>query len=298
MYRKIRVLLSLTVIVTGTILLGDQWRLYQGVPKSYVWDEVENFLKIQASPNDLIVFEPGWVSGYAQDVGRLRSYSAVTSREIFKGEFPPSPKLWVISILKSPRLASHLSKNGFIPEISDTLYSVHLTSYRIPSKEAVYDFSEHLQEAQVSIDYGDDNVQKAELENGAWIFRDDLTEWNQVSVRAESFRNQTRRCIWFHPIEAGLKRISFPNIPMSKRLRIFGGIVDSGLRTPPGTPVFLSVEVGDNKVGTIEFNDTDVSFNHAIDLDNPASANQQVSFEVQTKEQGMRHFCFSAWSES
>ena len=298
MFRKIRVALLGGIIAVSAFLLADQWRLYQNVPKNYVWNEVENFLKERAGTGDLVLFEPEWLAGYAQDFGGFKSYSVVTRQEAFKKQLPPSPKLWLISILKESKLARLLSQNGFVPENSETVYSVHLTGLHIPAEGVLYDFVERLPEAQVTINYGEEKIEKADWMNRAWVFKSDPIVWNQVSIQSQSFRGQDRRCIWFHPLEAGVKTLSFSNVPLGKKIQLFGGLVDSALLTPPGFPVFFFVKVGDQRIKTIEFKDTDTSFQHSLDLGPFQTSRQSVTFEVQTAGQARRHFCFAAWSES
>lgn len=298
--KKIRFFLFIIITILGVVLLARQWGTYQNIPEGYEWNAADAFLAERMASDDLLLFEPAWLAGYAKDYGRLKLFSVVTAREIFEKRYPPSSRLWLISMFENPSIAAKLRGAGFEEAESHSVYTVRLKLFQIPQEGVAYHFTERLADAVVSIDYGDGNIQLAEWKNGAWVFNDDPAEWNQISLRSQTFRSQTRRrCIWFHPIESGLKRISYSEVPKGGKLHIFGGIVDSGVRTPPGEPVFLSIESGGISLKTLEFSDTDNSFYHTVDLSQfPAAMGGGVNFTVGTKEQNARHFCFSAWLES
>lgn len=298
MPHKLRVILGLAILGMGFFFLLQKWGLYQRVPKNYVWNAVDGFMKEHADVDDLILYEPSWLAGFAQDHGRLKIYSVVTEQEIFKKTYPPASQLWLISIFPKSSLAQRIQKGGFVIEETHPIYSVSLTRYSIPSRNVAFHFTDRLAEARVFIDYGDEKVIEAQKQGDSWVFSDNPIDWNQVSVRSESFRSLTHRCIWFHPLESGIKTISFSDVPLGRKLRIFGGMVDSALLTPPGPSVFLSVKIGEERIQMIEFKDTDISFSHSLAVEPFQEMRKPVSFEIQTENQTRRHFCFSAWSEA
>ena len=298
MPRKLFVLLSSAFFIGAAVLLAMKWRLYHQAPKNYEWNAVDAYLKREAGYDDLLLFEPSWLAGYAQDFGRLRPYSAVTRGEIFKNTYPPSSALWLVSMFKSSPLASRLKKSGFEEEVLQAMDPVFLTRYRIPSRNVLYDFSAHLSEAEVFVDHGDGDVRRAERQNGAWVFAGNPEDWNQVSVGTQPFRNQVRRCIWLHPVEDGVKTIRFAPVLIGKQIEYFAGIVDSGMSTPPGSPVYLSVELDGKPAGNFQFQDTDTDFYRVLDTASSSGAERIVTFQVQTANQARRHFCFSAWAVS
>lgn len=301
MWLKLRFLLFILFVSVTAGFLLRKWDTYRNIPKNYEWNAVDSFLKGQAASDDLLFFEPPWLAGYAQDHGRLRPYSVVTPREIFKKTFPPSSRLWLISMLQNPSVAARLKSASFVEEGFHEIDSVRLRLYQIPSRDVFYDFTHRLSEAQALVDYGDGNVQKGEWKNGAWVFNDNPVDWNQISLRSVPFRGQIRRCIWFHPLEGGVKTLSFSAVPLGSKIRILGGIVDSGLSTPPGDPVFLFIRIGGKRIEALQFKDTDSSFEYEINLTGlPAEERNsaKIVFELQTAHQTRRHFCFSAWSET
>ena len=295
---KIRFTVFLIVMLAGSLVLTRQWGLYHSVPKNFEWNAIEDSLRTRGSVQDLLLFEPGWLAGYAQDHSRFSPYSVVTARDIKKDWIPPAPRIWLLSVIPHSPSDRFLKRLGFSAGQTQVLYAVQVTPYERPAKGALFNFSDHVNEANVFINYGEEKIQKARWENSAWVFEGNPMDWNQVGVRAEPFRNQIRRCIWLHPLEAGFKTISFSNVPMGKAIRLVGGITDSGLKTPPGASVILHVRVGGERIETLEFKDTDRSFEHKIPAQKFSGTNRQVDFEVQTSDQGQRHFCFSAWSES
>lgn len=298
MVRNPRLVLFIVISFGITLWITQQWVVYHRAPLNYEWNAVDEFLKTRTSQDDLLLFEPNWLAGFAQDHGRLKIYSVVAEQEIFKKIYPPASQLWLVSIFPKSSLSERMQKGGFVLEETHPIYSVSLTRYSLPSRNIAFHFTDRLAQARVFIDYGDEKVMEAQRQGDAWVFSDNPIDWNQVSVRTEAFRRRLRRCIWLHPLETGVKTISFPNVPLGSKLHIFGGLVDSALLTPPGPSVFLFVKRGEEPIGTIEFKDTAFSFFHSFDLESPTQTDQPVTFEVRTANQAQRHFCFAAWSEA
>lgn len=296
MVRNLRLILFIGIGLLGAAWIARQWTLYRRIPLNYEWNAAGEFLKTQASHDDLLLFEPNWLAGFAQDHGRLKIYSVVTEQEIFKKTYPPASELWLVSIFPKSSVAQRAQKAGFVVEETHPIYSIFLTRCSIPARNLTFSFTDHLAQARVFIDYGDENVMEAQRQGDAWVFSDNPIDWNQVSVRTEAFRRRLRRCIWLHPLEGGIKTIEYSGVPVGKRMELFGGIVDSGLRTPPGAPVNLRMGVEGSQVGNFEFHDTDFSFWRLIDTSSVSGENRRVSFQILTSEEAGRHFCFSAWS--
>lgn len=297
MLRRIRVILSIALTVGMALFIYRHWKLFQRIPKNYEWNTVETFLKTHAANEDLLLFEPSWLVGYAQVHSRMTHYSVATQGEIFKGGYPPTSRLWLISVFKDSHLRDRLRKAGFFEEKSSSFYSLALTPYQASSKNIAYDFVQNLSKAKAFLDYGDNSIKVAEWKNGAWVFSGFPDWWHHVSIRQEGFRRQgARRCLWLHPLEEAVKNLSYDGVLMGKRMELFGGIVDSGVRTPPGGPVYLFVHIDGKKVASLEFRDTDTQFHRVIDTSSFSKSTHQVGFQVTTPSQSYRHFCFSAWS--
>lgn len=289
-------ILFIAVGLGGSLWIARQWAVYRRVPVNYEWNAVDLFLQGRASDDDLLIFDPDWLAGFAQDERRLHRYSVVTPQEIFQKIYPPASQLWLVSIFPRGPLAQRIQKAGLRLEESHSVHSVCLARYSLPSRNVAFHFTGHLAEARVFIGEGDGKVTEARKEGGAWTFIGNPADWNQVSVRIEPFRRRLRRCIWFHPLEEGVKTIEYSGVPVGKRMELFGGIVDDGIRTPPGAPVYLSVEVDGKPAGSLAFQDTDRNFYHLLDTASLSGEGRRVRFQVQTPDQGGRHFCFSASS--
>lgn len=294
---KIQVISALIFLAFAAWILGQQWEAYQKAPKNFQWNAVDNFLKENAGEDDLLLFEPAWLAGFALDHERLTRYSVVNREEVFKGIFPPSSRLWVISFHLPPNLTRRFQQAGVLLEKTHSIDSLSLAEYRLPAK-GVYDFTAHLGQADAFIDYGDGKITKGEWKTESWVFPDEPVEWNQIELEVQPFRRRFHRCIWFHPLENGVKTLSFSNVPPAQSLQVFGGIVDSGLQVPPGEPVYLFIKIDGIDAAALKFEDTDNVFQKHI---SPPAFDQRfhkVQFEIRTSRQGYRHFCFSAWSQN
>lgn len=296
MTRNLRWVLFVGIGLLGSTWISRQWAVYRQVPKNYEWNAVDKFLKTRAGHDDLLLFEPEWLAGFAQDHGRFGEYSVVTKQEIFKKAYPPASKLWLISIFSRSSLAQRIQKGGFVVEKTHPIYSISLTRYSIPSRNVTFHFTDQLAQTRVFIDYGDGKIVEARRRGEAWSFSESPIDWNQVAVHVEPFRRRFERCIWFHPLDNGIKTIEYREVSLGNRIELFAGIVDTGLQTPPGAPVALKIRVEGRDVGNFEFQDTDVAFGHSIDTSSVSGESRRVSFQVQTPQQSGRHFCFSAWS--
>lgn len=296
MRHKLQVILGLILMGFVAWTLGRQWEAYQKAPKNYQWNAIDHFLKEHASEDDLLLFEPAWLAGFALDYGRLDRYSIVSHKEVLKGTFPPSSRLWVISFQSQEGLTRRFQQAGISLEESHSIHSLFLSQYQLPAK-GTYDFAAHLSEADAFIDYGDGKITKGEWKTRSWVFPDEPVEWNQIKLGTQPFRRRIRRCIWFHPLENCVKTLSFPDTSLGRTLEIFGGIVDSGLQVPPGEPVHLFIKMDEKQIAVLKFEDTDQIFHHHVPLPALDPSPRQMQFEVKASKQSYRHFCFSAWSE-
>lgn len=162
-------------------------------------------------------------------------------------------------------------------------------------EENTYDFLDKLPSAGAFVDYGSGNVQRAEWQSNAWIFQDNPVDWNRISVLPGLFQGKRRDCIWFHPLEKGIKALHYKNVMIGERIDLFGGIIDSGISAGGGAPVSLSVQIDGKPVGNFKFQDFDSLAYHTIDTKLFQGGSREIVLQVQTPSQGARHFCFDAW---
>ncbi len=186
-------------------------------------------------------------------------------------------------------------RNSIILGLVAGIFIVMILSHR-GSKNVLYDFDASLPQATVSLDYGGGKVQKAEWKDNKWAYPQSPFVGSEVEVRSVSFLGEMHRCIWAHPVQNATKIIQFENVPIGKSVKIFGGIADSGVKNPPGAPVFLTVQVEDLPVGSIEFKETDQTFNRIIDTHTLTGRKRWVTSQIQSPVYDWRHFCFSAQS--
>ena len=296
MYRNLRIVLTLLVLCWGSLFLVQRWQVYRNVPANFEWNAVQDHLAANASADDLLLFEPAWLAGYAQDFGRMRQFSEVSRRDLKEKAFPPSSELWLISIFPENSAKADLKKMGFVEEALQAVYSVLLTRFRIPQKNFRYDFTANLAAAEAFAEYGNQKIDRGEWKNGQWVFSDPPDEWNQIRVATQPFRGQMRRCLWFHPLANAVKTLSFSSVPLGNTLYLYGGIVDSGIGTPPRAPVHFGVLIDGKTAAFFEYRDTDIRFARRIDTSAFSGVEHRVEFQVQTPDPFARHFCFSAWA--
>lgn len=124
-------------------------------------------------------------------------------------------------------------------------------------------------------------------------------EWMDVKVLQLPFAGVVQQCIFAHPINNSTLTVDFKVPAETASLFIAGGIDDMGVGYPYGTPVNVKiihdsgVEDGRRVLGELAFENTPGFFNQMIKLPTKLAAGDDLSFEITTKDQNTRHFCFT-----
>ncbi len=119
-----------------------------------------------------------------------------------------------------------------------------------------------------------------------------LHPWSYVGVVYKEIGNLPRRCIWFHPQPPAKMRITFPQVKIGRKFRLFFGTTDQAFRVSDRSPVefklFFNHEVKIKKLQPLPF-----GWNHLdLDTSNQKGTIRDISLEIYTVRSEFAHFCF------
>jgi hypothetical protein len=162
--------------------------------------------------------------------------------------------------------------------------------FSAPIEQVRYDFATRLPSAQVGVRQGGSydachRVMDHFVCGGA--------PWTDVFVRTVSFDDKAAtRCIWAHPRDDGPVEIHFRDVPAADALvGVYGVTPGPGRR---GAPVSLTVGVDGREVHSAQTEADGRTHLLEAPLDDVSGGPVDVTFTVDAKDTGRRHFCFNA----
>jgi len=118
--------------------------------------------------------------------------------------------------------------------------------------------------------------------------------WMNVQVTSIPFGGVWQSCIFAHPLSGSTLVLDFSPPLETAALSLAGGIDDAGVGYPLGAPVTLAVRAGTELLAQTEFANTPGFFTRNLPLPRTVRGDEILSFEISTKNQDTRHFCFTA----
>jgi len=105
-----------------------------------------------------------------------------------------------------------------------------------------------------------------------------------------------RRCIWAHPTLHGNLALHFANVPLGKRIRGYAGLSYFLFRDGAGTPVELTVRIGDQQLGRHVHHDESGWQGFEFSTGALAGTKADVDISIESQSPERRDFCFYAES--
>lgn len=153
-----------------------------------------------------------------------------------------------------------------------------------------YDFKENLKEALVSVETA------GESRSCDWSMLQDIWVCEQTSNTVERsiqiVDGETISCIWAHPIQDGVVKITYPATPKGNKIKVRAFFPNSGRGCADETPVNLRVRVHEEPEVTMSVNKLKPSSEVTIQLNNGKS--MTAEFMVETLNARCKHYCFDA----
>lgn len=276
------------------------------------WEAAAAWVREHERPEDLIEVAPDW----ADPVLREHLGDRISFREAGRSDMAPFERLWVLSI----RGANLPGAPRRPPDFERYFGRVRLRRWDLGPSPVLYDFVEHVREADVVRVHGGSEIpcrwQARGVPHGGGLGAGPMTPaerhvcdpqrgWLWVGETVtEDLDLEPRHCIWQHP--AGLEpiRATFRDVPLGDRLVFYGGLYYEHERMREHGPVYVTVRVNGVEAGRMIHRDGDgwkrmeVDPRSALGVGAPEDARGDVSVEVVAPDPHLRTFCWSATTRS
>lgn len=121
------------------------------------------------------------------------------------------------------------------------------------------------------------------------------SSWNHVGPSSQRVGDALRRCIWAHPVDRGVLRVTFPGQTLGGAIVGHHGLTDSAVRSfTGGAAVTLKLLVDGKVVLTRRRPNTRAWAAWRYDTRSMRGKKADIGFEITTTRAGGRHYCFDA----
>ncbi len=242
--------------------------------------------------------EPGWNEDplpYLESVGD----QVLPQTDPVAGDLQSARRVWILS--ESERADEAFESLPYAPSRPDKKRFGDVTVFetRVPSSiQASYELLDHLEEAVVERVDGE-SVETCDN----WSQRDRRWDcggrdrWLFVGEKFASLADDPHECIWAHPVGEGRTlRITFPDVPLERFLRIRAGLTDLGSVIEDAVPVHLTVSIGDDTRVKHTYGARETNwFPHDIPTPELQGETRDVVLEVRASDTKNRWFCLNGW---
>jgi hypothetical protein len=201
---------------------------YLRAPVHEQWQPVLGALAELHRPGERVVFDPGWVRGYATDLGKFDAYPVARSpREAAKDT--QATGAWLVSPFRAPASPRAWTERWGEPSRMEVA-GFHLAAF--PARSGIDRDALHyrLHEARVRVE-----EPGGKTWNGVWSGRmvefpdlpAGIKEWQAVRFSAEVFNARRIAGMMFHPPVTGRLYAEWPLDAPARTLVVEGGLPDS-----------------------------------------------------------------------
>jgi hypothetical protein len=120
--------------------------------------------------------------------------------------------------------------------------------------------------------------------------------WNYVGRTAQTSGGLVRDCVWMHPVDEGRLTLHLPVFPLGDRLEGGFGLSDAAAAIRHGASVRLGVRVGKGEPAWFTAPPDKGWLAWSLDTPGRDGDATDLTIEVETANDGGRHFCFTAYS--
>jgi hypothetical protein len=273
------------------------------VPDHGDFEAAARFVRTELRARDLIAAAPAWTDPIVRQVLGERIDLAMAGRSDSAGY----ERLWALSI----RGARPHEAPAVAPELTRDFGRVQVLRWPLGPSPVLYDFVEHVREAQVAA------FDRTQAHACAWReysaprggglgfgvlppvqrFGCEPTRRGTyvAPVVMEDLGITPRRCVLQAPYGSDPLRVAFSNVPLGRRIVLYGGIYYEHERMREGADVLLRVAIDGREAGRMRHSDGD-GWKRVEIATSPGSG--EVAFEVTTRHPHKRTFCWAATTRS
>ncbi len=253
-------------------------------PVTADWRAAATKLQAERAEGEPIIFAPHWI----EPLGRLHFGRMLDLEQLLRSDVDRFPRVWQVSV----RGAKHEWLGALEPTQRWRFNAVTVALYEKEAARVLYDFSQNIKQARV------ERV-GAKLTRCTWqgdrFLCDKRQRWNWVGPRLAEVAHRPYRCIYAHPVDGHLMRLTFPEVLVGKTLVGYTGIDDFENRKKSKKPVMFQVTLGSNTLGTIRHESSWPWRRFTLDTSAHAGQKMPVRFEISAPQGSFaRTFCFTA----
>jgi hypothetical protein len=271
-------LLGLCGWETGATLIQ-----HYGAPRAKDWQSAAAKLRTLRQRGEPLLFAPHWVD----PLGRQAAGDQVDLELLLLSDVDRFSRVWQMSV----RGANHPLLKDLAPAERLRFGAVTVSRFDKPAEEVLLDFTRSVRRA--TVERAGERVVRCPWEKTRFAC-DPVERWNWVGPHLAEVGHRPYRCIYAHPADRQVMRITYSAVPLGNTLVVYTGIDDFENRKRSKKSVLLRVKTGEELLGQVEHR-SDWPW-HRLVLDTRARAGKRVPvrFEVTAEGAYARTFCFAA----
>lgn len=265
------------------------------------WHRAAVRVREQWQPGDLIVAAPEWTDPLV----RRELGDQIRVADAGRSDQARYRRLWAMSV-RGHRPAQ--APDG-APEFDEQVGPVRILRWALDPARVLYDFSDHVREARVTIDDRVCAWEHTGRPRGGGLSAGPIvpSERHQCDLRRswlwvgttviEDLDLAPRYCIWQHAAAPETIRASFPNVPLGDQLVLAGGIIYEHERDRTGGPIAVVVRLDGREIGRMIHRDGDGWKQMTASTRVPARGSAErgsIVVEVTAPNPDRRSFCWAA----
>lgn len=268
------------------------------------WERAAEKVRSDWREGDLVVVAPEW----ADPLLRKHLGDRITLEDAGRSDLAQYRRLWALSI-RGHRPAE---APDHAPEHDEQVGRVRILRWDLPGDAVLYDFTEHVPDAQVTI------VQDGRERACAWRTDprprggglgagpitpasrhacDPRRPWLWVGTTVQDDLDlRPRHCVWQHPAGREPIRATFRDVPLGERLVLYADLYYEHERDREHGPVHVAVHVDGEEIGRMVHNDGD-GWKRMVARTQPAGPRRErgdVTIEVTAPDPHLRSLCWAA----
>jgi hypothetical protein len=274
------------------------------VPSDNEWRQAAAYVRANYREHDAITVAPVW----ADPILRWMLGDRIALSDAGRSDLDAYKRLWALAIRAARPAEAPLRE----PDFKQRFGRVELLRWDLPLSDVLYDLTEEIKNAEVTIVRGGVENRCPLLRSGPStggglgqgalapqerFVCDSARPWLWVApVVIEDLDLKPRYCIWQHPAGQEPIRVTFRNAPLGKRIRFYAGLYYEHERYRKGGPVHAVIRVNGEKVAEMVHRDGEgyKALTAATQKSTDDRTTGDIAIEVTAPRTHKRSFCWAA----